>query len=776
MKFVDGSGLGLLLKDLKTRFDGKLDKAAVGAANGVASLDADGKVPVSQLPDFYTKPEIDDKLKKLAQLIGTGSGGDDITNVVNNAIWHPGAQTGGIRWDDPEFTEIDGITIQDTVSDVPVFVTTVEPGIGFWGPQEGLHKYMLQAKKTSGGYTSGLVLEETEYSTVYEANLLSAIIPAAMPNHVVLSFDNLVKLNNAAGFGVTGIADDLVFVDQLDQKTVRLRLANKYFIRDIAYTLSYNAATGNVMQNNDVPIEAIVETSIENRSGYSPAVLVSAQVPQAEPATLVAVMSRSIHVSDINSFSLSGTSAVITGVVSEGVTVEFSLDEPVDADETSITLAYNGNGAVDDHGQQVAAFTGSVENNSMNTPITVHSASIPADDPKKLYVVMEGAVTMESAAGFLLASPDQTNLPDLSACAYMVSDGTIIFTLYMSLLAGKSFIVTYNGNGSLRDVSNNDAIKAFSQIVVNNSTDDEEILSYLTFSSPSAFSIGFLSKNWDGTIKYSTDGFSWNTWDGAYINAALSKDLYKLCICGIDNTIINSNLRSANANSDIWCDGNIETLLDYAKVAEGLHPTMGSGCFKSLFGGFKKLANSPVLPAITLADSCYSNMFANSDLFFAPELPATTLASNCYYNMFKECTGLYSAPALPATTLADSCYERMFIGCTRLIAAPALPATTLAKNCYNRICEGCTNIRSVTNLRATKLFDNCYIRMFHSCPNIKVSATQTSPYLIAWRIPTSGTAGANSSCTGNMLANTGGTFKGDPQINTTYYVENYPVG
>ena len=59
-------------------------------------------------------------------------------------------------------------------------------------------------------------------------------------------------------------------------------------------------------------------------------------------------------------------------------------------------------------------------------------------------------------------------------------------------------------------------------------------------------------------------------------------------------------------------------------------------------------------------------------------LPATTLASSCYYSMFQNCTSLTSAPELPATTLATQCYTFMFSGCTSLTQAPELPATTLA--------------------------------------------------------------------------------------------------
>lgn len=52
-KYLDEHGLETLVGDIDTYY---MKKTAKGAANGVASLDANGKVPTSQLPGFYTKP------------------------------------------------------------------------------------------------------------------------------------------------------------------------------------------------------------------------------------------------------------------------------------------------------------------------------------------------------------------------------------------------------------------------------------------------------------------------------------------------------------------------------------------------------------------------------------------------------------------------------------------------------------------------------------------------------------------------------------------------
>ena len=108
-------------------------------------------------------------------------------------------------------------------------------------------------------------------------------------------------------------------------------------------------------------------------------------------------------------------------------------------------------------------------------------------------------------------------------------------------------------------------------------------------------------------------------------------------------------------------------------------------------------AKNLILPATTLTNGCYINMFAGcTSLTSAPALPATTLAEDCYYNMFAGCTSLTTAPSvLPATTLASNCYSSMFYHCTSLTTAPELPATTLAKGCYASMFFGCTSLNYI---------------------------------------------------------------------------------
>lgn len=119
-------------------------------------------------------------------------------------------------------------------------------------------------------------------------------------------------------------------------------------------------------------------------------------------------------------------------------------------------------------------------------------------------------------------------------------------------------------------------------------------------------------------------------------------------------------------------------------------------------------AENLVLPATTLADSCYEYMFYNcTSLTTAPELPATTLAEFCYSNMFQGCSSLTTTPQLPATTLARRCYVSMFYNCTSLTSAPALPATTLVEGCYSHMFYNCTSLNYITCLATNISASNC---------------------------------------------------------------------
>ena len=177
-----------------------------------------------------------------------------------------------------------------------------------------------------------------------------------------------------------------------------------------------------------------------------------------------------------------------------------------------------------------------------------------------------------------------------------------------------------------------------------------------------------------------------------------------------------STITFTDPTVDVACIGDIRTLQDWRNynIVETQNARF---CF--LFFHCSVLTSAPELPATTLADYCYRDMFSGcTNLTSAPVLPATTLVNNCYQAMFSGCTSLESAPKLPATTLADNCYYDMFFGCTSLTAAPKLPVTTLASRCYYEMFYNCTSLESAPELPATELAEACYCRMFSGCKNL----------------------------------------------------------
>ena len=271
----------------------------------------------------------------------------------------------------------------------------------------------------------------------------------------------------------------------------------------------------------------------------------------------------------------------------------------------------------------------------------------------------------------------------------------------------------------------------------------------LEFTSPEAFSIS-AAKNWDGEIEY-TNGSEWQTWDGSEITSGKNgsdhciyfRGIGNSKITGVDSTVAKWRIIGTN----IACNGDIDLLLDYSSVKNGNRPAMADYCYSYMFYGCTSLTAAPSLPATTLAEECYSGMFSGcTSLTAAPSsLPATTLVASCYNSMFRDCTSLTAAPSLPATTLAEECYSHMFYGCTGLTAAPSLPATTLAGSCYSY--------------------------MFYRLQKIKVSSVSSGTYTKAYRIPKTGAGTMATRALRNMFANTGGTFIGTPEINTTYYLD-----
>ena len=111
--------------------------------------------------------------------------------------------------------------------------------------------------------------------------------------------------------------------------------------------------------------------------------------------------------------------------------------------------------------------------------------------------------------------------------------------------------------------------------------------------------------------------------------------------------------------------------------------------------------------------------------------------NDVFPNLFYDCTNLTSAEnmVLPATTLTDYCYYQMFCGCTSLTTAPTLPATTLAESCYEGMFNYCTSLSSITCLATNISATNC---TYEWVDGIRTSGTFTTPSSTQWESGSSG--------------------------------------
>ena len=206
-------------------------------------------------------------------------------------------------------------------------------------------------------------------------------------------------------------------------------------------------------------------------------------------------------------------------------------------------------------------------------------------------------------------------------------------------------------------------------------------------------------------------------WCAAYFSGAPSFNMFGniMSLCYGDNFATATTLKADWTFTAIFNGTNVVDAGNLILPAT----TLLDGCYDEMFYSCTGLTTPPVLPATTLAYYCYCYMFHGcTSLTSTPALPATMLAEGCYQYMFAYCTSLTTTPELPATTLANHCYEYMFYDCTSLTTAPELPATTLIGSCYRNMFRGCTSLTTAPELPATTLTDNCYAYMFEGCTSL----------------------------------------------------------
>lgn len=174
---------------------------------------------------------------------------------------------------------------------------------------------------------------------------------------------------------------------------------------------------------------------------------------------------------------------------------------------------------------------------------------------------------------------------------------------------------------------------------------------------------------------------------------------------------------SSTANFDV--EGNVMSLLYGDSFDNEVSLSGKNYAFMNLFSGCTTVINADKmeLPATTLSQNCYTNMFNRAvNLASPPSLTAaTTLAVGCYFNMF------YNQAANTAFTVSESYF---------------LPAETLVQDCYRQMFYNCRNLDKVTSLATSGINTNNSTANWLG--NVAASGTFTKASSASWPTSTSG--------------------------------------
>ena len=252
-------------------------------------------------------------------------------------------------------------------------------------------------------------------------------------------------------------------------------------------------------------------------------------------------------------------------------------------------------------------------------------------------------------------------------------------------------------------------------------------------------------------IEYSTDGgATWTSGNtgGSGVEVTLTNIGDKVMFRGDNSQYGKDNgsnppfYNTISCTADCYVYGNIMSLIDKTGFATNKVLPTGTYTFYNLFKDNTHLKNHPnaaytlELPATTLKEYCYCNMFFGcAALVTPPALPATKLENSCYNAMFRSCFSMVTPPALPATELKNNCYQSMFDDCASLETTPRLPATELKKGCYNAMFKGCTSLKEAwvkANVKVGAPDDECDM-MFYGCTNASTSKFYTDGTWSDWK-------------------------------------------
>ena len=133
-----------------------------------------------------------------------------------------------------------------------------------------------------------------------------------------------------------------------------------------------------------------------------------------------------------------------------------------------------------------------------------------------------------------------------------------------------------------------------------------------------------------------------------------------------------------------------------------INTSLGGGAVAGIRGGTRAIDEGAKY--ITIRPSMKTEIFGNVMGLMKGkdnlESATTIEANNAFYGLFAAADKLVNNAdrqlVLPATTLTEGCYQDMFNGCKGLEKAPELPAPKLEKDCYSEMFFGCENLKKIS--------------------------------------------------------------------------------
>lgn len=208
---------------------------------------------------------------------------------------------------------------------------------------------------------------------------------------------------------------------------------------------------------------------------------------------------------------------------------------------------------------------------------------------------------------------------------------------------------------------------------------------YLTFEVLSAGTLSWYSNDGNIPIERSVNGQAWQNF-----NTSLQLNVGDKVRFRGNNSCYYISSTQATATWNCYNGlifnvyGNIMSLIAGSnfRTATTLTDTY---VFRKLFYNLPiESAENLVLPATTLSQGCYMEMFEAGYLKRAPkELPATVLSQSCYNKMFESCHFMTTSPILPAPALNQQSYSHMYYNCVALNSIKCLATDITAEDCTN---------------------------------------------------------------------------------------------